>query len=252
MRLSRILLAAALVASTLVPAAPAQAAGTCNDFGTITQGKYWINNNVWGQDSGSGWQCIWDSYTSGNTIGWGTSYGWSGQSNSVKSYASSVLGWHWGWKVSNTGLPVRLSANRSVNTGWNFNVRHSGGAMNVAYDLWLHTISNPSYNNNPSDEVMIWLYRAGGAGPVGTRQATVNIAGTNWDLYRGNIGWNVYSFVRTSNTTSATLNMRDFLNHLVSRGWMSNTKYLTSVQSGTEIFTGTGQVDTNSYYANVA
>ncbi|HCT75695.1 MAG TPA: glycosyl hydrolase, partial [Micromonosporaceae bacterium] len=72
-----------------------------------------------------------------------------------------------------------------------------------------------------------------------------------WDLYRGNIGWNVYSFVRTSNTTSATMNLRDFLNHLVSRGWMSNTKYLTSVQSGTEIFTGTGQVDTNSYYANV-
>ncbi|HCT75696.1 MAG TPA: endo-1,4-beta-glucanase, partial [Micromonosporaceae bacterium] len=141
MRMRRLALGlvSVLVASVLVPATPAQAAGTCDDFGTVTQGKYWINNNVWGQDSGSGWQCIWDSYTSGNTIGWGTSYGWLGQSNSVKSYASSVLGWHWGWKVSNTGLPVRLSANRSVNTGWNFSVQHSGGSMNVAYDLWLHT-----------------------------------------------------------------------------------------------------------------
>jgi hypothetical protein len=241
---------AVLVAGTTLPA---NAANTCTAYGTITQGKYWINNNVWGQNSGSGWQCIWDTSTSGNTIGWGTSWSWSGQSNSVKSYASSVLGWHWGWKNSNTGLPIQLSANRSVNTGWNYRVTQNGAVtMNVAYDLWLHTISNPSYNNNPTDEVMIWLYRSGGAGPVGTRQATVSIGGTNWDLYRGNIGWNVFSFVRTTNTSSSTLNLRDFLSNLVSRGWMSNSKYLTSVEAGTEVFIGTGQLDTNSYYANVA
>ncbi|MEN3305961.1 MAG: hypothetical protein V7603_2163 [Micromonosporaceae bacterium] len=245
--------AAAVLAGTAVRPAPAFAANTCTAFGTITQGKYWINNNLWGQSSGSGWQCIWDSYTSGNTIGWGTSYGWTGQSNSVKSYASSVLGWHWGWKLSNTGLPVQLSANHSVNTGWNFTVRQNGAVtQNVSYDLWLHTISNPTSANNPSDEVMVWLYRSGGAGPVGTLQATVSLAGTSWNLYRGNIGWNVFSFVRVSNTTSATLNLRDFLNDLVSRGWMSSSKYLTSVESGTEVFIGNGQVDTNSYFANVA
>ncbi|HEX8344455.1 MAG TPA: hypothetical protein VF657_06875 [Actinoplanes sp.] len=244
----------AVTASTgvsVVAATPAQAASTCTAYDAITQGKYWINNNLWGRNSGSGWQCMWNSYTSGNTIGWGTNYSWSGQSNSVKSYTSSVLGWHWGWRNSNTGLPTQLSANRNVNTGWNFSVRHTGGAMNVSYDMWLHTIPNPTYANNPTDEIMVWLYRLNGAGPVGTRQATVNIGGTNWDLYRGNIGWNVFSFVRTSNTTSATLNMRDFLNNLVSRGWVSNSKYLTSVQAGTEIFTGNGQIDTTSYYANV-
>jgi hypothetical protein len=159
--------------------------------------------------------------------------------------------WHWGWRNSNTGLPVQISANRSVNTGWNFGVQHSGGAMNVAYDLWLHTFPDPTWEHNPSDEIMVWLYRSGGAGPVGTYQATVNIGGTSWDLYRGNIGWNVFSFLRTSNTTSSTLDLRDFLNHLVSRGWVSNSKYLTSVQAGAEIFIGDGQVDTHSYYANV-
>lgn len=250
-----VLVAAGALSGALITAdpAPASAATTCTAYGTETQGKYWINNNLWGQSSGSGWQCIWDSYTSGNTIGWGTSYSWTGQSNSVKSYASSVLGWHWGWKLSNTGLPTQLSANRSVNTGWNFTVTQKGAVtQNVSYDLWLHTMSNPTYANNPADEVMVWLYRSGGAGPVGTLQATVNLGGTSWNLYRGNIGWNVFSFVRVSNTTSSTLNLRDFLNNLVSRGWLSNSRYLTSVESGTEVFTGTGQVDTNSYYANVA
>ncbi|HEX8345637.1 MAG TPA: hypothetical protein VF657_13025 [Actinoplanes sp.] len=247
-----VLAVTATAGTSVVAATPAQATSTCAVNGSITQGKYWLNNNLWGRGSGSGWQCVWDAYTSGNTIGWGTNYDWTGQSNSVKSYTSAVLGWHWGWKATNTGLPVRLNANRNVNTGWSFNVRHNGGgAMNVAYDLWLHTQSNPTWEHQPSDEIMVWLYRANGAGPVGTRQATVNIAGTNWDLYRGNIGWNVFSFVRTSNTTSATLNLRDFTNNLISRGWVQNTKYLTSVQAGTEIFTGNGQIDTSSYYANV-
>lgn len=35
------------------------------------------------------------------------------------------------------------------------------------------------------------------------------------------------------------------------RGWAPDTKYLTSVQAGTEVFVGRGQVNTVSYYANV-
>jgi hypothetical protein len=130
--------------------------------------------------------------------------------------------------------------------------------MNVAYDLWLHTQSNPDSSSTPTDEIMIWPYRSGGAGPAGTYQTTVNIGGANWDLYRGWInagngnGWNVFSFVRTSNTTSVSLNLRDFVNDLVyNRQWLSNSKYLTSIQAGTEVFIGSGQLDTNSYWVDV-
>lgn len=251
MRTKRSLFAAFLAAVVLavVPAAPAQAANTCDAFGSITLGKYWVNNNLWGRDSGSGQQCVWDT-KSGSSIGWGTSWNWSGQSNSVKSYASSVLGWHWGWKTSGHELPVRLNAGRDIYTDVSYRVSGSG-TMNVAYDLWLHNISNPGSSDNPTDEVMIWTYRSGGAGPLGTLQGTVTIAGTSWDLYRGNIGWNVFSFVRRSNTTSATLHVQDFLNNLVSRGWMSNTKYLSSIQHGTEVFIGSGQLDVTNYTADI-
>ena len=241
--------AGAFVLGMLGVASPAQATTTCEPFGSITMGKYWLNNNTWGASSGTGQQCIWDTSQSGSTIAWGTNWNWSGQSSQVKSFDSSVLGWHWGWKNSGTGLPVQLSANRSVSSGWRFQPP-SSGTFNVAYDLWLHTIPNPDWSNQPSDEVMIWLYRAGGAGPLGTRVATVNIAGTNWDLYEGNIGWQVHSFVRTSNTTSVSLNLRDFLNYLRSRG-LSSSKYLTSVEAGTEVFVGSGQLNTTSYFTNV-
>jgi hypothetical protein len=64
-------------------------------------------------------------------------------------------------------------------------------------------------------------------------------------------GWNVFSFVRTSNTTSVNLNLRDFTGNLVNRGWLSSKKYLTSVQAGTEVFTGNGQLNTESYWVDV-
>jgi xyloglucan-specific endo-beta-1,4-glucanase len=212
-------------------------------------GKYYLFNNLWG-DNGQGWQCMWNSFQSGDTIGWGTNYSWAGANNTVKSYTSVVLGWHWGWDRTGTELPVQVSANRTVTTSYNYNIG-SDGAKNVAYDLWLHTINNPTWEHNPSDEVMIWLYRSGGVSPVGSPQATVTIAGSTWELWRGNVGWEVYSFVRTSTSTSGTINLRDFLNHLVSRGWLSSSKYLTSVEFGTEAFVGTAQLDVNSYSVDV-
>ncbi len=70
-------------------------------------------------------------------------------------------------------------------TDWRFRVS-GGGTMNVAYDLWLHDMPNPDWQNN-----------------------------------------------------------------LVGRGWTSNTKYLSSIQAGTGVFTGNGQLDTDAYTADI-
>lgn len=229
---------------------------TCERGTMITLGKYWVNNNQWGADGVSGTQCVWDTCSSGNTIGWGTDWSWSGgAANQVKSYASVVLGWHWGWQVSNTGLPVQISSNSDVTCGWTYNVTTTG-TFNVAYDLFTSTSSDPG-SGDPTDEIMIWLYSGGGAGPIGSlfsgADQPVSVAATDWNLYTGNNGvWNVYSYVKVSNAdTGATLNIMDFMNDLVSRGLMSSSKYLLSVQAGTEVFDGSGQLDTSSYYCTI-
>jgi hypothetical protein len=43
----------------------------------------------------------------------------------------------------------------------------------------------------------------------------------------------------------------DFLKDLTTKGWMSSSKYLTSIEAGTEVFVGTGRLDTDSYYCTI-
>jgi xyloglucan-specific endo-beta-1,4-glucanase len=52
---------------------------------------------------------------------------------------------------------------------------------------------------------------------------------------------------RVAARSSVSLNIRDFASDLVPRGWMSSSGYLGSIESGTEVFTGNGRLDTASY-----
>jgi xyloglucan-specific endo-beta-1,4-glucanase len=61
----------------------------------------------------------------------------------------------------------------------------------------------------------------------------------------------VWSYVRASNTTSLSFNIRDFINDMVSRG-MQTSKYLTSVQAGTEVFVGSGTLTTTAYSTTIS
>jgi hypothetical protein len=160
--------------------------------------------------------------------------------------------------VANTGLPIQLSTNPTINCGWDFTVSQTG-TLDVSYDTWLHTVDvstapNGGSDATPSEEVMVWLYAGGGAGPIGPVVAqNISLAGTTWDLHQGPGGstWPVSSYVRTGNATTSVMNMMVFYNDLVSRGWIPNTRYLSSIQAGTEVFSGTGSLTTNGFYCRI-
>jgi len=228
-------------------------AATCStEFCTLDMNStIWINNNNWGSDSSPpNW---FESITTNSSSSFRVDFDWptGPNNNQVKAYPSAVLGWHWGWHFQGTGLPVQLSANQNINTSYAYTANFgSGGTANVAYDIRVHTQSNPLFEN-PSDEIMIWVNSTGGAGPIGGTIATVNIGGATWDLHRGNIGWEVWSFVRTSNSSSGSLNIKDFTDYLRNTWGLSASKFLTSVEFGSEIFHGTGFLNVTSYTATV-
>jgi len=232
----------------------AQNQRTCVRDATIELGRAWVNNNQWGIDATvSGEQCIWSTCRNGDLVGWGTDWDWQGGSQfQVKSFVSLVQGWNWGNRIENTGLPLQIGSTQALNCGWNFSIE-TNGTLSVTFDLFLHTIADPDYQTDPTDEVMIWPYRANGAGPLGTQQATVNLAGTTWTLFRGThpVWANVFSYVRTQNTTTAVINVMDFMRDLVNRGMVEPSKYISTIQTGTEIFTGSGSLQTHGYFCRV-
>jgi hypothetical protein len=113
------------------------------------------------------------------------------------------------------------------------------------------TKNNADWQDQPTDEVMVWLNRQGGAGPLGTKYGSVSLGGAMWDIYQGDIGWKVYSFVRRTNTTRADLDLDDFTQALVRRKLLSNNKYLSGIESGSEVFRGSGRLDTKSYSVDI-
>ncbi|GAQ52431.1 GH12 family glycosyl hydrolase domain-containing protein [Streptomyces acidiscabies] len=255
--------ATAVVAPLLLVPQSARAADNCTAFNTISASPYYLNNNVWGRQGASGKECTWlNSYRNGN-LNWDTTFDWTGDRTSVKAYASAVLGWHWGWKEKNTRLPIRLDSGRRVTSNWSFKItQNRPTVMNVSYDLWFHQKSNPDWRDQPHDEVMVWLNRQNGAGPLGTKRETLSVGGVAWDLYVGKIvnkdsagkitsSWNVYSFVRRANTTSQTTDLTGLTDALVRRRLLGGTTYLTSVEAGTEVFTGTGRLSTSAYSVTV-
>jgi hypothetical protein len=123
----------------------------------------------------------------------------------------------------------------------NFNVTRPGsGAYTTAYDIWA---------NNNAYEIMLWLNKQGAVGPIGSKQTTVTVGGHTWDVYRGSNGANaVFSFVRTSNTNSGSVNVLAVLNWIRTQGWYSDVT-LGEVQFGFEITSANGGLDfaSNSY-----
>lgn len=246
----------ALVLTVLYLASPRLAADekVIGEHETRIVSGYLLNNNVWGKEkSPQGWQLI-DVVKPGENLSWTVRYNWPAglDRHSVKSYPSVVTGWQWGVWSSDGRLPVPVSALERAVSGVTTSLENPG-VQNLAYDLWFHASAPVRSEDKPSDELMIWIERFGGAGPLGVSQGRIQIDGTSWELYVGDIGWKVFSFIRDENTDSCRLNLKAFIDHLVGTGLMSGTKLLSSIQFGTEVFSspGDGRLDVTDYFVEI-
>ena len=141
-----------------------------------------------------------------------------------------------------------LSSLSTLNSSYNVTVP-AGGDYETAYDIWA---------NNNAYEIMIWTNKQGAVGPIAETYdangavptaANVSVGGATWNIYRGSNGANaVYSFVRTSNSNSGTLNVLAMLNWLRTNNWWGDVT-LGQFQFGYEISGTAGQsaFTTNSY-----
>lgn len=192
-----------------------------DQWGMWTNGGYTLYNNIWG--SGAGTQTIWaNSYSNWGVIANHPNTG------GVKSYPNATR-----------NVNRNLSAIRSLTSNFNVTVP-SSGAYASTYDIWA---------NNHAYEIMLWMNKTGPVGPLGSLQTTASVGGHTWQVYRGSNGANeVFSFIRTNNTNSGTVDILAVLNWIRNAGWYGDV-LVGDVQFGYEITSSAGGLNftTNNF-----
>jgi cellulase/cellobiase CelA1 len=226
-----------------VTAQPAQAAVTCEKFGTLSiqNGRYNVQNNVWGADTA---QCV-DTTSSGFTV---TQANHNKPTNGAPAaYPSVYFGCHFGTCTTGSGLPVQASTSTFAGLNTSVTMTYPGGGIwDAAYDIWFDPTPRTN-GQNTGAEIMVWLNHQGSIQPVGSRVGSVSLLGATWDVWFGNTGWNVVSYVRTSATNSLNFAVNTFYSDAISRGFAQRSWYLTSVQAGFEPWVGGAGLAVNSF-----
>lgn len=204
---------------------------SCEQWGEKTVGLYTYYNDIWG--SGPGPQCIWLA----DSGAWGVASSHP-SGGGIKAYPNVSVS------------PKQVISNiNGYSTTFDMIVP-SGGAYDSAYDLWVKGTTAARI------EIMLWMSYRGGAQPIAKSydasgaavadEKNVTVGGHTWNVYYGSNGSNdVASFVRTSNTTSGTIDIKAILSWLIannhsSYGVFTASYTLDQVQFGHEITTDTG------------
>lgn len=249
MKSTTALITSSLLALATAAPTPTQdkrsATSDCSQYGQTSVGDYIVYNDLWGQDNGSGSQCVTVTGLSDSSLQWSTTWSWANNPNDVKSYSNVVY---------DTDA-VQLSGISSMKSSWDWKYAGDDVDADVAYDLF----TSSSADGDEEFEVMIWLAALGSAGPIsadysasGNPQsiASPTVAGYSWKLYKGSNGvQTVYSFLPSDNIESFSGDVNEFFAYLIKSQGFDGSQYLVSIGAGTEAFTGQNAEFTVSGYS---
>ncbi|RMZ07765.1 hypothetical protein D0862_04158 [Hortaea werneckii] len=220
------------------------ATSDCSQYGETTVGNYIVYNDLWGQDNGSGSQCVTVTGVADDSLEWSTTWSWSDNKNDVKSYSNAVV----------DADSVQLSSISSMKSSWDWKYTGDSLTADVAYDMF----TSSSADGSEEFEVMVWLANLN-AGPISSSYsasgdaetiATPNVAGYDWSLYKGSNGaQTVYSFLPSDSINSFSGDVYEFFTYLINNQEFDESQYLVSAGAGTEAFVGQNAEFTVSAYS---
>lgn len=128
--------------------------------------------------------------------------------------------------------PTSLSRWKSI-TSWFSDVPPGTGSnygiWEFEYDIWLNGLADGN-----STEVMIWTYNNGRA-PNGSLSGSFTDADRTYNVYHSSPPDQYIAFVDRGKSLSGTVNLLDFLNYAISRGWMPSSSTLYQICYGVEL-----------------
>jgi hypothetical protein len=216
------------------------AQSTCDKYGTISvaNGEYTLTNNEWGSDAR---QCIQATGGTGFKV---TSC--EINQNSVGSFPSIYKGCHWGNCTSNSGCPIQVNQIGSGSVSFSVSSSRPSGKYDIMTEGWFSPSTNSSNGYNGGAELLVALDYIGMTW-AGNQVGTFN----GYNVYYSNVGWNFVQYVKTGQS-SLNINIKDFINDMISRGYIQSNWYLHDWEAGFEIESGGVGLTANSFSFSVS
>lgn len=229
----------------------------CDDYQSIETEVGVLYNNVWNKqadDTGNATQCL-TSRTVEGTLQYGWSWSWPKGKRVIYAYPQIKRGPS-PWAPRPRGdnrLPARIAAIQTLELEFDTETA-SSGIYNLAASMWITTEPVTGDNPRPSAiaaEMMIWTYASKGHfNPAGKKVTEVQLDGTLWEVWVdrswgdasgvNDNQWTYITYRSTTNSQSANLDLTKMLDYAVQQQWISAEQYISNVELGNEIMSGSG------------
>ena len=161
----------------------------------------------------------------------------------------------WDGDTSNKYFPITIKDVKTLESSYDVTMYVEPKMYNLAYDLWF-TKSKQMGPSNISHELMIWEDR-NLAKPGGKYIATVKLSSGTYKLYHeymdrrsenlGTDGWNYTAFIRMDRRRSGTVDLKEFIQEMLKREFITQDEVLTSIEFGNEVCNASGITIVNKY-----
>jgi hypothetical protein len=224
-------------------------------YQTLEENGIRIVNNKWGEyklKSGEHYDQV--IYFKNNKFGW--SYSTPKNDRGVIGYPEVLIGQSpWGGETTNEYFPIKIKNVKTLESSYNVTMYVQPKMYNLAYDLWFTKNSEISAKNI-SHELMIWEDR-NVSRPGGKYINTVKLSSGTYRLYHeymdrqsenlGVSGWNYTAFIRMDRRRNGNIDLKEFIQEMLNRGYITEDEFLTSVEFGNEVCNASGLTIVNKY-----
>ena len=192
--------------------------------GMWNQSPYFVSNDMWNASGYSVTQTLY-ACSSANWYVTATMNNDSGD-GAVKTYPNSQRDFN--QQISSLTSVTSTFAQTSPDTG----------IWEDAYDIWINGLATSG-----STEIMIWTQNHGQT-PSGSVQGTVTVDGRSYTVWKSG---SYIAFVANTNFTAATMNLLQFFQWVIGKGWIPSDSTLSQVCYGAELVSTNGVPATFSF-----
>lgn len=238
----------------------------CTDYLSVTTPNGTLYNNVWNKKAAGdqNWsQCLVKKSVDDKEIyGWSWSWpikNWPFAVNHIYAYPQIKLGNSpWDPKPNtDERFPLKISALNKLNISHDIDI-NTNGQHNLATSMWLVDSPTKLGKSSIMAELMIWTYSTPEHfNPAGKLYGIFKTDKNDWEVWVyknwGDISgendnkWTYITFRAKNSNLKNSFNALELIQYAIEKDIIKNELYISDIELGTEIMSGTGNAWVNSF-----